>query len=163
MSHGCSDRGGQAQVPRPFQRSYRQHHPPPGSRRTRGLYLRQHLKLASSPKCNGQQVIDHGGTLQAGEAVTPVLGYPAQHSVPVGLETAGRRETGGEPARTHGHHCAEKPSRPSCPYQLAEGLETRAGMRKGLPPLFVCSKSPEHHSTWYMVFTKQWRPGGVIL
>lgn len=119
--------------------------------RTRGLYLRQHLKLASSPQSDGQQVIDHRGALQADEAVAPVLGDPAQHGVPVGLEAAQWREADGEPA-VHTAFIVGRPSRPPAPTAVS-GDKGRDG-EGGLSPLVVCSNSPEHHSTWYRVFSK---------
>ena len=52
-------------------------------------YLREHLVLAPPPQSYGEQVVDHGGRLQADDAVVVVLGDPAQHGVSVGLGSVG--------------------------------------------------------------------------
>lgn len=90
------------------QRLRPQNHPPPGGIQTQGLYLRQHLILASSSKSNSQQIIGHRRTLQADEAVALVLRYPAQHGIPVGLKTTQKREADGEPAHARSSHFVER-------------------------------------------------------
>lgn len=113
--------------------------------RTQGLYLRQHLKLASSPKSNGQQVVDHRGALQTDEAVAPVLGDPAEHGIPVGLEAAQRREADGEPARAPSLHCREAISA-SCPHSRVwrpgRGWMGKGSVTSGY--LFRLPRAPQH-------------------
>lgn len=54
--------------------------------------------------------------------------------------------------------CAEKPSRLSCPWELAAGLETRTQMRQG--SFIQNPQSTTAHGN--MVLSKHWRPGGHL-
>lgn len=71
-----------------------------------------------------------------------MLGDPAQHGVPVGLEAARRREADGEPACTQpslsGGHLGLLPQQ--------QGLETWAGMGKGVCHLWWFVQTPQSTS-----------------
>lgn len=85
----------------------------------------------------------------------------AQH--PGWPETTWKREAHGKPACAHRSHCAEKPLGNPTPTSLQRVWRQGQEWVRGLSPWVAAWNSSEHHSPWYVVLPKHWRPGGVIL